>query len=71
MPIVFCGAPVVNSLVSMILHPPGGGLKAIPMPFMIGIVLAASGGFLVAKFAPTSAPGPAKPAATAEQKTAH
>lgn len=67
MPIVFGGAPVVNALVSMVLHRPEGGIKA---PFILGIILAASGGFLVAKFAPTAA-APAKPAAGVEQKAAH
>lgn len=62
MPIVFGGAPIVNTLVAMLLHPPQGGLKALPLPFLIGIVLAATGGFLVAKFAPTNTGGAAKPA---------
>jgi hypothetical protein len=62
MPIVFGGAPIVNTLVAMGVHPPEGGLKAIPAPFIIGCVLAASGAFLVAKYAPTSATAPAKPA---------
>lgn len=61
MPIVFGGAPVVNTIVAMLMHPPEGGLKAIPVPFLVGIVLAASGAFLVAKFAPTNTG--AKPAA--------
>ncbi|HZJ17392.1 MAG TPA: hypothetical protein VFD27_20235 [Chthoniobacteraceae bacterium] len=54
MPIVFGGAPVVNAIVAMMVHPPDGGFKSLPLPFIIGIVLAASGGFLVAKFAPSS-----------------
>lgn len=63
MPIVFGGAPVVNTIVAMLMHPPEGGFKAIPVPFLVGIVLAASGAFLVAKFAPTNTG--AKPAAHA------
>ncbi|QIF02192.1 hypothetical protein [Roseimicrobium sp. ORNL1] len=65
MPIVFAGAPVVNTIVAMIMHPPEGGIKAIPVPFFIGIVLAAVGTFLVAYFSPSNR-GPAahKPAAT-------
>ena len=63
MPIVFGGAPVVNTLVAMSLHPPEGGLKGLPVPFLIGCVLAATGAFLVAKYAPSSttsaAPAPA------------
>lgn len=69
MPIVFAGAPIINACVAMMLHPPDGGYKTIPPMFYLGIVLAASGGFLVAKFAPTNV-GKAvpKPAAAAEQK---
>lgn len=55
MPIVFAGAPIVNTVVAMSVHPPAGGLKALPIPFLLGCVLAASGAFLVAKFAPTNA----------------
>lgn len=54
MPIVFGGAPIVNTIVAMLMHPPEGGVKAVPMPFLIGIVLAASGAFLVAKYAPSN-----------------
>ena len=71
MPIVFAGAPVVNTVVAMALHPPEGGLKSLPLPFVLGCVLAAVGAFMVAKFAPSNvgaAPAsvqgvPAKPAA--------
>jgi uncharacterized membrane protein len=63
MPIVFGGAPVINTLVAMLLHPPQGGIKALPMPFLLGCVLAATGAFLVAKYAPSNTGGPAKPAA--------
>jgi hypothetical protein len=57
MPIVFAGAPIVNTVVAMSVHPPEGGLKALPWPFVLGCVLAASGAFLVAKFAPTNTGG--------------
>ena len=59
MPIVFGGAPVINTIVAMSLHPPEGGLKALPWQFLLGCLLAASGAFLVAKFAPTNAATPA------------
>ena len=62
MPIVFAGAPIINTLTAMLLHPPDGGWKALPLPFILGCVLAASGAFLVAKFAPSNtgaAPAPA------------
>jgi hypothetical protein len=62
MPIVFGGAPVVNTIVAMSLHPPEGGLKGLPIPFLVGCVLAATGAFLVAKYAPSSGGAPAKPA---------
>lgn len=67
-PIVFAGAPVVNTVTSMLLHPPPGGLKAIPWQFLLGCVLAASGAFLVAKFAPSSNPAAAHKPAAAEAK---
>jgi hypothetical protein len=58
MSIIFAGAPIVNALVSMMTHPPAGGLGAIKWPFWLGILLAATGGALVTKFKPDS--GPAK-----------
>lgn len=61
MPIVFGGAPVINTLTAMLLHPPTGGLKAIPLPFVLGCVLAAVGAFMVAKYAPSNTGGAAKP----------
>jgi len=62
MPIVFAGAPVVNTVVAMLLHPPEGGFRSLPMPFILGCVLAVTGAFMVAKFAPSNTGG-AKPAA--------
>jgi hypothetical protein len=56
MPLVFGGAPVVNSLVALSLHPPQGGFKAIPVPFVVGVILATCGAVMVAKYAPSSAP---------------
>ncbi len=57
MPIVFAGAPVVNTLVAMTLHPPEGGWKSLPLPFILGCLLAASGAFMVARFAPANTGG--------------
>jgi hypothetical protein len=65
MPIVFGGAPVINTLTAMLLHPPAGGLKAIPLPFILGCVLAAVGAVMVAKYAPSNTGAGAKPAAPA------
>jgi hypothetical protein len=65
MPIVFAGAPIINTLVAMTLHPPEGGLRAIPLPFVLGCALAATGAFLVAKYAPANTG--VKPAAATVQ----
>lgn len=54
MPIVFAGAPVVNTITAMIVHPPEGGWSKLPLPFIAGCFLAAGGAFLVAKFAPSN-----------------
>lgn len=62
MSIVFGGAPIINSIVALSIHPPEGGFKAIPIPFFVGILMAACGGFLVAKFSPSNAAAK-KPAA--------
>lgn len=60
MPIVFGGAPIINAITAMIVHPPEGGIKAaLPLPFVVGILLAATGGFMVAKYAPSNAGAPA------------
>ena len=62
MSIVFAGAPVVNAVVALALHPPAGGLRALRAPFYLGIALAAVGGCLVTLYRPAAA-APAKPAA--------
>ena len=54
MAIVFAGAPVVNAVAAMILHPPPGGLGALSWPFLLGIAMAAGGGCLVTLFRPGS-----------------
>ncbi|MEA2560419.1 MAG: hypothetical protein QOH06_1923 [Acidobacteriota bacterium] len=60
MSIVFGGAPIVNALYSLALHPPQGGWGAIRWPFYVGLLLAALGGCLVTLYkpAPASAPAP-------------
>jgi hypothetical protein len=65
MPIVFAGAPIINTIVALALHPPEGGWKSLPLPFLLGCVLAAGGAFLVAKFAPTNVAAPVKQTAPA------
>ena len=70
MAIVFGGAPIVNAIVAMAMHPPAGGVSAIRWPFVLGLVLAALGGCLVTLYRPMPAGGHAAkpvPAATAAQ----
>ena len=50
MSIVFAGAPVVNAVVAMLLHPPASG--QLRWQFFAGIILAAAGGFLVTLYKP-------------------
>lgn len=54
MSIIFAGAPVVNAIVSLAMHPPGAG--SIRWQFVAGIVLAALGGFLVTMYKPAGGP---------------
>ena len=56
MSLVFAGAPIVNAFVSLWMHPPAGGIAKLPIPFVLGIVMAAVGGYLVVKFKPNPAP---------------
>lgn len=65
MSIIFAGAPIVNAIVSISLHPPKGGFAAIPWQFVLGIVLAAAGGCLVTLKKPGSPP--AKPVPVVEK----
>jgi drug/metabolite transporter (DMT)-like permease len=67
MSIVFGGAPVVNALYSLVLHPPQGGWSAIRWPFYVGLLLAALGGCLVTLYKPA----PASPGATQQTGAAH
>ena len=52
MSIVFAGAPIVNAVYSLYLHPPAGGLGTIKPQFFAGILLAAIGGCLVTFYKP-------------------
>lgn len=69
MSLVFAGAPIVNAIVALSLHPPAGGLGSIRWPFFAGIVLAALGGYLVTVYKPAPTP-PAPAAATPAQVAA-
>ena len=51
MPLVFGGAPIVNVIVTMIIHPPKSSLS--PMLF-VGFLLASVGAAMVLYFRPTS-----------------
>lgn len=62
MSVIFAGAPIVNAFASIMMHPPEGGLSAVKPQFVLGLILAASGGFLVSMFRPQSAPA-GKPSA--------
>ena len=59
MSIVFAGAPIINALTAIALHPPAGGISSIKPQFFLGIVLAAAGGCLVSYYKPN--PPLAKP----------
>ncbi|MDA1264460.1 MAG: hypothetical protein O2816_05200 [Planctomycetota bacterium] len=50
MSIIFAGAPVVNAVAALTMHPPKGGFSAMRWQFYVGIILAASGGALVARY---------------------
>jgi drug/metabolite transporter (DMT)-like permease len=67
MSIVFAGAPIVNAVYSLYLHPPAGGLGTIKPQFFLGIVLAAVGGCLVTFYKPN--PPVKKPGAVAAAPT--
>jgi hypothetical protein len=56
MSIVFAGAPVVNALYALWLHPPVGGWGSIKPQFFLGILLAALGGCLVTFYKPNTVP---------------
>ena len=63
-PLVFCFAPIVNVLISMIVEPPARS----PHPmFFVGIVLAAVGAGLVLFYKPEPAPHATPAAAAAPQ----
>jgi drug/metabolite transporter (DMT)-like permease len=57
MTLVFAGAPVVNAIVALSLHPPHGGLRGIPKPFFLGLILAIVGSALVTLYKPKPGPG--------------
>ena len=56
MAIVFAGAPIVNAIVATAMNPPAGGVSTVKWPFILGLFLAAGGGYLVTKYRPVDAP---------------
>lgn len=66
MSIIFAGAPVVNAVTSLLMHPPPGGWGAIKPQFYAGIALAALGGCLVTYYKPGGPPPKPKPEPVAE-----
>jgi drug/metabolite transporter (DMT)-like permease len=67
MSLIFAGAPIVNAIAAFIMHPPPGGFRSLRWQFILGIFLAALGGYLVTAFRPGSAlPPKHKPPANVE-----
>ena len=66
MSIVFAGAPIVNALVSIIQHPPEGGIGSVKPQFFLGILLAALGGCLVTYYKPNPPAAKPQPAQSAQ-----
>jgi hypothetical protein len=62
MTIVFAGAPIVNALAAITLHPPVGGWGSLRWQFVAGLLLAALGGGLVTLYKPAAPPPPHPPA---------
>ena len=62
MSIIFAGAPIVNAVVALVMHPPAGGWSSLRWQFVAGIALAAICGCLVTLYKPGPAPrGPEAP----------
>jgi len=57
MSVVFAGAPIVNAIVALVIHPPKQGWGSIHPMFWIGILVAAMGAAMVTYYKP----GPKKP----------
>ncbi|HEY2291047.1 MAG TPA: hypothetical protein VGM86_10130 [Thermoanaerobaculia bacterium] len=55
MSIVFAGAPIVNALYVLSLHPPVGGWGAVRWQFYVGLLLAALGAGMVTLYKPPAA----------------
>jgi drug/metabolite transporter (DMT)-like permease len=66
MTIVFAGAPIVNAITALAMHPPADGWGSIRWQFVLGIVLAVVGGTMVSFYKPPAGkPAAGAPAASA------
>jgi drug/metabolite transporter (DMT)-like permease len=63
MSIIFAGAPIVNAVVALAMHPPAGGFSTLRWQFVAGILLAAVGGMMVTFYKPGPGKPPAAPSA--------
>jgi drug/metabolite transporter (DMT)-like permease len=52
MSLVFAGAPIVNAAIAISIHPTITGLRSLKWQFVVGILLAALGGYLVTLYKP-------------------
>lgn len=68
--VVFAGAPIVNAIVALLLHPPSGGWGTIKPQFWIGILIAASGAAMVTYYKPGPTPTKTEEPAAAEAQRA-
>lgn len=68
MAIVFAGAPIVNALVAFSIHPPPGGWRSLRWQFVVGILLAALGGFMVTYYKPGPTPLPSAEASASTER---
>ena len=71
MTIVFAGAPIVNAVRALTLHPPQGGVSSIRPQFFVGIGLAVLGAALVTLYKPKPVPAPAPQTVTLSGEQVH
>ncbi len=56
MSIIFAGAPILNAIIALTVHPPAGGVLNLRWQFVAGILLAAVGACMVTLYKPKPAP---------------
>lgn len=52
MSLVFAGAPIINAVVAISIHPTITSIRSLKWQFVVGILLAALGGYLVTLYRP-------------------